>query len=117
MDVKSRKAVLTLTDAAADRVRELMRKSDQPVIGLRVGVRERGCSGMSYIVDYAHEKAPFEEAIEDKGVTVFVDPMALMFILGATMDYCEDKFSSGFVFNNPNETGRCGCGESFSVNK
>ena len=113
----SRKAVLTLTDAAVARVRELMSKSDQPVIGLRVGVRERGCSGMSYVIDYAQEKEPFEEVVEDKGIKVFIDPMALMFILGATMDYREDKFSSGFVFDNPNETARCGCGESFSVKR
>ncbi|AMW35060.1 iron-sulfur cluster assembly accessory protein [Haematospirillum jordaniae] len=111
------KKVLQLTDAAAQRVRDLVARSEKPMIGLRVGIKTRGCSGMSYVVEYAEEKKPFEEVIEDKGVTILVDPMALMFVLGATMDYRVDKFSSGFVFDNPNETGRCGCGESFSVDK
>ncbi|MCA1939853.1 MAG: iron-sulfur cluster assembly accessory protein [Caenispirillum bisanense] len=107
--------VLTLTEAAAARVKALIAKSDKPVEGLRVGIKTRGCSGMSYVVEYAEEKKPFEDVVEDKGVKIFVDPSALMFILGSEMDYQEGKMQSGFVFTNPNETARCGCGESFSV--
>jgi iron-sulfur cluster assembly protein len=106
---------MTLTDAAADRVKNLMAKATKPVIGLRVGVKEQGCSGMCYFVDYAEEKKKFEEVIEDKGVTLFIDPAATMFLIGSEMDYKEDKLQSGFTFTNPNEKGRCGCGESFHV--
>lgn len=106
---------LTLTDAAAERVKELMSRSDKPIIGLRVGVKTRGCSGMSYFVEYAEEKKKFEEVVEDKGVTILIDPAATMFLIGSEMDYAEDKFQSGFTFRNPNEKARCGCGESFSV--
>lgn len=108
---------LSLTDAAAARVRDLIAKSDKPVAGLRVGVKTRGCSGMSYVVEYAEEPRTFEDVVEDKGVKIFIDPTALMFIIGSTMDYRSDKLQSGFVFENPNETARCGCGESFSVDK
>jgi iron-sulfur cluster assembly accessory protein len=107
--------ILTLTEAAADRVKSLIAKSDKPVLGLRVGVSQRGCSGMSYVVEYASEAKKFEEVVEDKGVRVFVEPMAMMFLIGAEMDYVEDRFQSGFVFKNPNEAGRCGCGESFHI--
>lgn len=107
--------MITLTDAAAARVKTLMDKSDEPVLGLRVGVNTRGCSGMSYVVEYAKEQRKLEDVVEDKGVKIFIDPMAVMFLLGSEMDYVEDKFQSGFVFNNPNEKGRCGCGESFHV--
>ncbi len=107
--------VLTLTDAAAARVKALIARSDKPVEGLRVGIKTRGCSGMSYVVEYAEDKKPFEDVVEDKGVRIFVDPSALMFLIGSEMDYREDKMQSGFVFTNPNETARCGCGESFSV--
>jgi iron-sulfur cluster assembly protein len=107
--------VLTLTEAAADRVKTLIGRSDKPVEGLRVGVKTTGCSGMSYVVEYAEEKKPFEDVIEDKGVKIFIDPAAFMFLLGSTMDYEEGKLRSGFTFTNPNETARCGCGESFSV--
>lgn len=106
---------LTLTDAAAERVRELISRSDKPIIGLRVGVKTRGCSGMSYFVEYAEEKKKFEEVVEDKGVTILIDPAATMFLIGSEMDYSDDKFQSGFTFKNPNEKARCGCGESFSV--
>lgn len=108
---------LTLTDAAAERVKALMAKSDTPVSGLRVGVKTRGCSGMSYVVEYAEDARPFEDVVEDKGVKIFIDPTALMFIIGSVMDYRTDKLQAGFVFENPNETARCGCGESFSVDK
>ncbi len=108
--------MLTLTDRAAERVKRLISKSPEDgVLGLRVGVKTRGCSGMSYFVEYAKEQKRFEDVIEDKGVKIFIDPTATMFILGSEMDYQEDKLQSGFVFTNPNEKSRCGCGESFSV--
>jgi iron-sulfur cluster assembly accessory protein len=107
--------VITITEAAATRVKQLMSKADKPVKGLRVGVKTRGCSGLSYFVEYAEEKKKFEDVVEDKGVTIFVDPTAVMFLIGTEMDYQEDKLQSGFVFHNPNEKARCGCGESFSV--
>lgn len=107
--------MITLTDAAAERVRRLMERSDKPVLGLRVGVSTKGCSGLSYQVEYAEEQKKFEEVVEDKGVRIFIDPTAIMFLLGSEMDYVNDKFQSGFVFRNPNEKGRCGCGESFHV--
>lgn len=107
--------VLKLTDAAAERVKALIAKSEEPVLGLRVGVKKGGCSGLMYQVEYAKERKKFEEVVEDKGVRVFIEPTAVMFLLGAEMDYKEDKFSSGFVFTNPNEKDRCGCGESFRV--
>ncbi|RMD63448.1 MAG: iron-sulfur cluster assembly accessory protein [Alphaproteobacteria bacterium] len=107
--------IITLTDAAAERVKQLIARSDKPVLGLRIGVNMRGCSGLSYVVEYAEEQKRFEDVIEDKGVKIFIDPTAVMFLLGTEMDYVEDKFHSGFVFNNPNEKGRCGCGESFHI--
>ena len=107
--------MLTLTDAAAERVKALMAKSDKPVLGLRIGVKSRGCSGLSYSVEYAEEQKKFEDVIEDKGVKLFIDPTAVMFLIGSEMDYVDDKFQSGFTFTNPNEKGRCGCGESFHV--
>ena len=107
--------VMSLTDAAADRLRYLMSKREDPAIGLRVGIRTGGCSGMAYQMEFAAEKAPLDEVVEDKGVTVLIDGKALMFLIGTEMDYVEDKLQSGFVFNNPNEKGRCGCGESFHI--
>lgn len=109
--------VITLTDAAAERVRRLMAKAEghDEVLGLRVGVKSRGCSGMSYFVEYAKETKKFEEVVEDKGVKIFIDPTAVMFLIGSEMDYKDDKFQTGFVFTNPNEKSRCGCGESFNV--
>jgi len=107
--------VITLTDAAVDRVKALMSRTTDPVLGLRIGVKTKGCSGMSYSVEYAKEQKRFEDKVEQKGVTLFIDPTAVMFIVGSEMDYVEDKFESGFVFRNPNEKGRCGCGESFHV--
>jgi iron-sulfur cluster assembly protein len=107
--------VITITDAAAARVKQLMARADKPVVALRVGVKTRGCSGLSYFVEYADQKKKFEDVVEDKGVTIFVDPTAVMFLVGTEMDYQEDKLQSGFVFKNPNEKARCGCGESFSV--
>ena len=109
------KPLLTLTEKAASHVRGLVEKGGDGVIGIRVGVKTAGCSGMKYQVEYAYDKKPFEDTITEKGVTVLIDPAAVMFIVGSEMDWTEDKFSSGFTFSNPNETARCGCGESFSV--
>jgi iron-sulfur cluster assembly protein len=106
---------MTITDAAAERVKVLLEKRGKPSVGIRIGVRSKGCSGMSYTLEYADEKTQFDEILEDKGVTVLIDPKATMFILGTEMDFVEDKMQSGFVFRNPNEKGRCGCGESFHV--
>ena len=106
---------IKLTDAAAARVKELMERADNPVLGLRVAVSTKGCSGMSYDIEYAHEQKKFEEVVEDKGARVFIDPAAIMFLIGSEMDFAEDRFESRFVFSNPNEKGRCGCGESFHV--
>jgi iron-sulfur cluster assembly accessory protein len=107
--------LMTLTDAAVTRIKHLMAQTDKPIVGLRVGVKAQGCSGLSYFVEYAEEKKKFEEVVEDKGVTLLIDPAATMFLIGSEMDYQEDKLQSGFTFSNPNEKGRCGCGESFHV--
>jgi len=107
--------IITLTEAAATHVRALVDRAEKPVLGLRVGIDTRGCSGMSYVVEYAEEQRAYEEVIEDKGVRIFIDPAATMFLIGSEMDYTEEKFSRGFTFSNPNEKGRCGCGESFHV--
>lgn len=106
---------LTVTEAAAQRIQALMARRGKPAIGVRVGVRARGCSGLSYTLEYADEQGKYDEVVEDKGVKVLVDPKAILFILGTEMDYVEETLQSGFVFRNPNEKGRCGCGESFHV--
>lgn len=106
---------MTVTDAAAERVRTLLGKREKESVGIRVGVRSRGCSGLSYTIEYADEKGKFDEIVQDKGVTILIDPKATMFLIGTEMDYVEDKLQSGFTFKNPNEKGRCGCGESFHV--
>jgi len=110
-----RRMPITVTPAAAERVKALLAKRDRPSAGVRIGVRARGCSGYSYTVDYADEQAPMDEVIEAFGATIFIDPKATMYIFGTEMDYVEEKFETGFVFRNPNEKSRCGCGESFSV--
>jgi Iron-sulfur cluster assembly accessory protein len=109
------KAPITLTDAAAERVKAMLSKRGKPSVGVRIGVRTKGCSGMSYTLEYADEKSQFDEVVEQKGVTVLIDPKASMFIFGTEMDWVDEKMQSGFVFRNPNEKGRCGCGESFHV--
>jgi len=106
---------MTVTEAAAQRIQALLAKRGKPSLGIRVGVRSRGCSGLTYTLEYADEKGKFDEIVEDKGVTILIDPKATMFILGTEMDFVEDKLQSGFTFRNPNEKGRCGCGESFHV--
>jgi len=108
-------AMISLTDNAVDRINMLMSNRDVPAAGLRIGVRTAGCSGLSYTLEYAEAPEEFDEVIEEKGVKVFIDPKATMFIVGTEMDFVEEKLQSGFVFTNPNEKGKCGCGESFHV--
>jgi len=109
------KQAITLTDNAASRIKDIMSKDEKKSLGVRVGVKSGGCAGMSYIMEYAKEINPNDEVIEDKGVKVFIDPGAIMYLLGTEMDYKKEQFSSSFIFKNPNETERCGCGESFKV--
>ena len=106
---------MTVTEAAAQRIQALLAKRGKPSVGIRVGVRSRGCSGLTYTLEYADEKGKFDEVVQDKGITILIDPKASMFIIGTEMDFVEDKLQSGFTFRNPNEKGRCGCGESFHV--
>ncbi len=113
--VRPRPQVMRLTESAAARVKELMANSERPVAALRVGVRNGGCAGMAYTMDYAEAPSPGDEVIEDKGVTVLIDPKAVLFLLGTEMDYKIDKLSAQFVFNNPNQTSACGCGESVQL--
>jgi iron-sulfur cluster assembly protein len=107
--------VLTLTNAAANRVKDIIAKAERPIAGVRVGVKNGGCAGMSYTMEYAEEGRPGEDVVEDKGVKVFVDPKAVLFLLGTEMDYQTTKLAAQFVFNNPNQTSACGCGESVQL--
>ena len=107
--------IIKLSDNAASRIKEIMSKAEKNSLGVRVSVKAGGCAGMSYIMEYAKEINPNDEVLEDKGVKVFVDSAAIMYLLGTEMDYKKEDFSSSFVFNNPNETERCGCGESFKI--
>ena len=107
--------IIKLSDNAASRIKEILSNDETKSIGVRVGVKSGGCAGMSYIMEYAKEINPTDEIIEDKGVKVFIDPSAIMYLLGTEMDYKKEQFSSTFVFKNPNETERCGCGESFKA--
>ena len=109
------KQVITLSDRAAVRVKEIMSNAKEAIIGVRVGVTSGGCAGMSYIMEYAKKANPNDEIIEDKGVKVLIDPKAIMYLLGTEMDYKKEELSSSFVFKNPNETERSGCGESFNI--
>jgi len=113
--ISSRFKVMTLTEAAAERVREIIAASEKPISGLRVGVKNGGCAGMSYTMEFAESIAPHDEIIDDKGVRVLIDPKAVLFLLGARMDFKADRLSSGFIFVNPNETSACGCGESVAI--
>lgn len=113
--MKPRFQVLSLSDAAADRIRGIVARSEKPVVGLRLSVKKGGCAGMSYGMDYVESPDPKDEIVEDKGVKVFVDPKAVLFLLGTEMDYQTSKLSSGFVFRNPNQVSACGCGESVSL--
>ncbi len=112
---RPRPKVVSLTEAAAARVQEILAKAEKPYIGLRVGVKNGGCAGMEYVVDYAEAAQPLDEVVEDKGVTVLVDPAAVLFLLGSEIDYEVGRLSSKFVFNNPNQTDACGCGESVTI--
>lgn len=110
-----KKAVIQITDNAASRVKLLLEKRQKPAVGIRVGVKSGGCSGLSYTFEYADEQKNTDEAVQDKGVTIFIEPKAVMYLLGTTLDFVDEKVKSGFIFINPNEKGRCGCGESFHV--
>lgn len=112
---RPRPQAMTLTDAAAERVRQIIARSEKPVAGLRIGVKNGGCAGMEYTMEWADEIRPFDEVVEDKGVKVLIDPKAVMFLLGTEMDFQTSKLKSGFTFNNPNQTSACGCGESVQL--
>jgi iron-sulfur cluster assembly protein len=112
---RPRPKVVSLTDAAAERVREIMAKAEKPYAGLRVGVKNGGCAGQEYILEYAETAHPLDEVVEDKGVTILVEPKAVLFLLGTTIDYEVSRLAAKFVFRNPNETDACGCGESVTI--
>ncbi len=109
------KQIITLSDKAAQKIKEIMANAEECSIGVRIGVKSGGCAGMSYVMEYAKSSNSNDEVIEDKGVKVLIDPKAVMYLLGTEMDYKKDEFSSTFVFKNPNEIERCGCGESFKI--
>jgi iron-sulfur cluster assembly protein len=106
---------MRLTEAAAERIKSVMAKADRPITAVRVGVKNGGCAGMAYTMEYADQVGPLDEVVEDKGVRILVDPKAVLFLLGTEMDYKIDKLSAQFVFNNPNQTSSCGCGESVQI--
>jgi iron-sulfur cluster assembly protein len=112
---RPRPQVMTVTPAAAERVKALIEKRGKETAGIRIGVRTKGCSGMSYTLEYADQQEPMDEVVDSEGVKLLIDPKASLFLIGTVMDYEEEKLKSGFVFRNPNEKGRCGCGESFHV--
>lgn len=107
--------LMTLTDAAADRIKAIMAKSDEPLTGLRIGIENSGCAGVGYTMEYAQSANKGDDLVEDKGVTLFIDPKAVMFLLGTKMDFKTEQMSSGFVFDNPNQVSACGCGESVEL--
>ena len=107
--------IMSLTDAAVERINEIIEDSDKPVIGVRVGVKNAGCAGMAYTLDYVSEPVRGDDHVVDKGVEVYIEPKATMFLLGTVMDFEQSKMSSGFTFKNPNQTGECGCGESVQL--
>ena len=112
---RPRLQAIRLTDAAAERIKYVMANAMQPIVGVRVGVKNGGCAGMSYTMEYAEDVRPHDEVIEDKGVKLLIDPKAVLFLLGTEMDFKVDKLTAGFVFNNPNQTSACGCGESVAL--
>ena len=112
---RPRPQVVRLTEAAAERIKAVMAKADRPIAAVRVGVKNGGCAGMSYTMEYAEKVDPLDEVVEDKGVRILIDPKAVLFLLGTEMDYKVDKLSAQFVFNNPNQTAACGCGESVQL--
>lgn len=107
--------IITISDEASERVKHLLAKRGKPSAGIKVGVRSRGCSGLSYTIEYADEVSDFDEVVEKDGITVLIDPKAVMFLIGTEMHFVEEELKNGFTFINPNEKGRCGCGESFHV--
>lgn len=115
VEARPRPSVMRLTDAAANRVREIIARTDKPIAGLRVGVKNGGCAGMEYTMEFAEEAGRFDEVVEDKGVKILIDPKAILYLLGTEMDFRADKMSAQFVFNNPNQTSACGCGESVAI--
>jgi iron-sulfur cluster assembly protein len=112
---RERPKVVTLTEAAAERVREIMAKAQKPYAGLRVGVKNGGCAGQEYVLEYAETAGPLDEVVEDKGVTILVEPKAVLFLIGTVVDYDVTRLAAKFVFRNPNETDACGCGESVTI--
>jgi iron-sulfur cluster assembly protein len=112
---RERPKAMKLSEAAAARVRDILDKAEGRYQGIRVGVTNGGCAGMSYTMDYAESAQPLEEVVEDKGVKIFIDPKAILFLIGTEMDFVRDKLAARFVFNNPNQTAACGCGESVSI--
>jgi iron-sulfur cluster assembly protein len=112
---RPRPKVVTLTDRAAERVKEIMSRAEKPYAGLRVGVKNGGCAGQEYVLEYAEAAAPLDEVVEDKGVTILVDPKAVLFLIGTEVDYEVNRLSAKFTFRNPNQTDACGCGESVTI--
>lgn len=112
---RPRPAVVSLTDAAAEQVKAIMSRADKPYVGLRVGVKQGGCAGQEYVLSYAEEAGPIDEVISDKGVTILIEPKAVLYLVGTVIDYETTKLASKFVFLNPNETDACGCGESVTI--
>jgi iron-sulfur cluster assembly protein len=112
---RERPKPIRLSDAAAVRIRDIMEQAEGRYAGVRVGVTNGGCAGMSYTMDYAESAGPLDEVVEDRGVRIFIEPKAILFLLGTEMDFVRDKLAARFVFNNPNQTGSCGCGESVSL--
>jgi iron-sulfur cluster assembly protein len=115
MDIMAGFKVVSLTEAAAERVRSIMARAERPIAGVRVGVKNGGCAGMSYTMEYAEEIRPHDEVVEDRGVKILIDPKAVLFLLGTEMDFETSRMSSGFTFRNPNQTSACGCGESVAI--
>ena len=113
--LNTRKAPISITESAIDRIKTLLAKREKLSYGLRVSVKSGGCSGLTYVIEYADEARQFEEIISQDGVNILIDPKAMIYLIGSEMDFVEEKFKSGFTFTNPNEKARCGCGESFSV--
>jgi len=112
---RPRPKVVTLTDRAAERVKEIMGRAEKPYVGLRVGVKNGGCAGQEYVLEYAETAAPLDEVVEDKGVTILVDPKAVLFLIGTEVDYEVNRLAAKFTFRNPNQTDACGCGESVTI--
>jgi iron-sulfur cluster assembly protein len=115
VEARTKPAILSLTDAAAGRIREIVQRADKPVAGVRLGVKKGGCAGMTYTMDLAEAAKPGDEVVETSGVRVLIDPAAMLFLLGTEMDFTVDKLSARFVFRNPNQTSACGCGESVTL--